>query len=62
VHRELWEWGGRLPSERLRGVGGNVRGLIRFDSDLVHALDAAGPEAQRAVASLAARGPVRPQA
>ncbi|OAH14317.1 hypothetical protein [Streptomyces jeddahensis] len=55
LHREQWEWGGRLPSERLRGVGGNVRGLLRFDSDLVHALDAAGPEVQRAVASLAAR-------
>ncbi|MET8565146.1 hypothetical protein ABZV75_33025 [Streptomyces flaveolus] len=55
LHREQWEWGGRLPSERLRGVGGNVRGLLRFDSDLVHALDAAGFEVQRAVALLAAR-------
>ncbi|MDH2387947.1 hypothetical protein QCN29_03915 [Streptomyces sp. HNM0663] len=55
LHREQWEWGGRLPSEGLRGVGGNVRGLLRFDGDLVHALDAAGPEVQRAVASLAAQ-------
>ncbi|MDH6554884.1 hypothetical protein [Streptomyces sp. SAI-041] len=55
LHREQWEWGGQLPSEGLRGVGGNVRGLLRFDSDLVHALDAAGPEVQRTVASLAAR-------
>ncbi|MFF8911503.1 hypothetical protein [Streptomyces olivaceoviridis] len=55
LHREQWEWGGRLPSEALRGVGGHVRGLLRFDSDLVHALDAADPEVQRAVASLAAR-------
>ncbi|MFH9089254.1 hypothetical protein [Streptomyces sp. NPDC017673] len=55
VHRERWEWGGRLPSEALRGVGGNVRGLLRFDSELVHALDAAGPVVQRAVALLAAR-------
>ncbi|MFI2422690.1 hypothetical protein ACH5A7_01085 [Streptomyces sp. NPDC018955] len=54
-HRERWEWGGRLPSESLRRVGGNVRGLLRFDSDLVHALDAAGPGVQRAVALLAAR-------
>ncbi|MFF7649954.1 hypothetical protein ACFZCY_08850 [Streptomyces sp. NPDC007983] len=54
-HRERWEWGGRLPSEALRGAGGNVRGLLRFDSDLVHALDVVSPEAQRAVASLAAR-------
>ncbi|WP_299541751.1 hypothetical protein [uncultured Streptomyces sp.] len=55
LHHERWEWGGRLPSEGLRGVGGNVRGLLRFDSGLVHALDTAGSEVQRAVASLAAR-------
>ncbi|MFJ5223925.1 hypothetical protein [Streptomyces sp. NPDC088400] len=55
LHREQWEWGGRLPSVRLRGVVGGVRGLLRFDSDLVHALDAEGPEVQRAVALLAAR-------
>ncbi|MFH9044795.1 hypothetical protein ACH4FA_36510 [Streptomyces sp. NPDC017966] len=55
LHREQWKWGGRLPSERLRGVGGNVRGLLRFDSGLVHALDDAGPDVQRAVALLAAR-------
>ncbi|MEU9791132.1 hypothetical protein AB0E27_10920 [Streptomyces sparsogenes] len=55
LHHERWEWGGRLPSEGLRDVGGNVRGLLRFDSDLVHALDTAGSEVQRAVASLAAR-------
>lgn len=52
---EKWEWGGKLPSEALRGVGGNVRGLLRFDATLVHALDTAGPEIQRAVALLAAR-------
>lgn len=52
---ERWMWGGWLPSEGLRGVGGNVRGLLRFDSDLVHALDTAGSEAQRAVALLAAQ-------
>ncbi|CAL9504366.1 hypothetical protein SUDANB58_03520 [Streptomyces sp. enrichment culture] len=55
LHRERWEWGGRLPSDALRRVGGNVRGLLRFAPDLVHALDAAGPGAQRAVALLAAR-------
>ncbi|MFI1828138.1 hypothetical protein ACH41E_17065 [Streptomyces sp. NPDC020412] len=56
LHREQWEWGGRLPSEGLRGAReSNVLGLLRFDSDLVHALDAAGPEVQRAVALLAAR-------
>ncbi|WP_194280453.1 hypothetical protein [Streptomyces fagopyri] len=55
LHRERREWGGRLPSERLRGAGGNVRGLLRFDSDLVHTLGSAGSEVQRAVALLAAR-------
>ncbi|MFJ3877103.1 hypothetical protein ACIPW5_06550 [Streptomyces sp. NPDC090077] len=55
-HYERWQWGGRLPSERLRGVrGSNVLGLLTFDSDLVHALDVAGPEVQRSVALCAAR-------
>ncbi|WAZ26291.1 hypothetical protein STRCI_007853 [Streptomyces cinnabarinus] len=52
---DRWEWGGQLPSEALREVGGNVRGLLPFDPALVHALDAAGPDTQRAVAVLAAR-------
>ncbi|MFF1452124.1 hypothetical protein ACFVYF_28890 [Streptomyces sp. NPDC058274] len=52
---ERWDWGGQLPSESLRNVGGDVRGLLRFDPALVHALDAAGPATQRAAALLAAR-------
>lgn len=56
LHYERWEWCGRLPSPTLRAASeSNVLGLVRFDSDLVHALDAAGPEVQRAVAVLAAR-------
>ncbi|WP_069173493.1 hypothetical protein [Streptomyces griseus] len=56
VHHERWQWGGRLPSRALRDVReSNVLGLLRFDSDLVHALDAAGPGVQRAVALLTAR-------
>ncbi|WNF25331.1 hypothetical protein RI138_00125 [Streptomyces sp. C11-1] len=57
LHYERWEWGGRLPSAALRHVqgGSNVLGLVRFDRDLAHTLDAAGPEVQRAVALLAAR-------
>ncbi|MFI0829352.1 hypothetical protein ACH4Q7_33585 [Streptomyces roseolus] len=56
LHYERWQWGGRLPSERLRAVrGSNVLGLLTFDSDLVHALDAAGSDVQRSVALLAAR-------
>ncbi|MFI6375970.1 hypothetical protein [Streptomyces sp. NPDC050546] len=53
--REGWEWGGRPPSQALRDVGGNVRGLLPFDPALLHALDASGPVTQRAVALLAAR-------
>ncbi|MGW7522453.1 hypothetical protein [Streptomyces sp. NPDC054783] len=52
---ERWEWGGRAPSQALRDVDGNVRGLLDFDAALVHAVDAAGPVTQRAVALLAAR-------
>ncbi|MFF3691276.1 hypothetical protein [Streptomyces sp. NPDC002187] len=52
---ERWEWGGQLPSQALRNVDGNVRGLLRFDPALVHAIDAVGPAGQRAVALLAAR-------
>ncbi|MFF7459144.1 hypothetical protein [Kitasatospora sp. NPDC008115] len=52
---ERWQWGGTAPSDALRGVGGNVRGLLAFDAPLVHALEAAGPRIQRQVALLAAR-------
>jgi hypothetical protein len=51
---ERHRWGGRLPSATLREVRGNVSGLRDFDPDLLHALDAAGPAAQRAVALFAA--------
>ncbi|WP_244204133.1 hypothetical protein [Streptomyces africanus] len=52
---ERWEWGGQSPSQALRDVGGNVRGLLEFDPALVHAIDASGPATQRAVALFAAR-------
>jgi hypothetical protein len=52
---ERWEWGGRPPSQALRDVGGNVRGVLEFDPALVHAIDASGPATQRAVALFAAR-------
>ncbi len=52
---ERWEWGGQLPSEALRTVRANTLGLLPFDPALLHALDAAGPGTQRAVAVLAAR-------
>jgi hypothetical protein len=57
LHHELWRWHGRPPSEELRRRlrHTNVLGLLEYDGDLVHDLDAAGPEAQRVVATLAAR-------
>ncbi|WP_405618277.1 hypothetical protein OG292_28690 [Streptomyces sp. NBC_01511] len=54
VDAEARAWGGRLPSDRLRAVRGNVSGMVELDVHLLHALDAAGPDAQRAVARLAA--------
>ncbi|WP_237527330.1 hypothetical protein [Streptomyces sp. SID2119] len=56
LHYERWQWGGRLPSEALRGARqSNVLGLLPFDSDLVHTLGAVDPEVQHTVALLAAR-------
>ncbi|MEV0265134.1 hypothetical protein AB0I49_27870 [Streptomyces sp. NPDC050617] len=55
VAAEKAAWGGWLPSENLRRVGGNVRRLVEFDAGLVHAIDTAGGDRQRAVARLAAR-------
>jgi hypothetical protein len=52
---EAQYWGGRLPSERLRRVGGNVMGLVELDRDLLDAVDTAGPVTQRALARWAAR-------
>ncbi|MFF8232102.1 hypothetical protein [Streptomyces caelestis] len=52
---ERWDWGGRPPSQALREVGGNVRGVLEFDPALVHAIGASGPATQRAVAAFAAR-------
>ncbi|WP_308282404.1 hypothetical protein [Streptomyces lichenis] len=55
AEEEREQWGGRRPSPALRAVEGSARSLIDFDAALVHALDDAGPDIQRAVALLAAR-------
>ncbi len=52
---ERKKWGGRLPSDRLRNVMGNVAGMVELDVHLVHAIDEAGPDVQRAMARWAAR-------
>ncbi|GAB2842285.1 hypothetical protein GCM10027074_05940 [Streptomyces deserti] len=61
LQREMDAWGGRLPSDRLRDVRDKLRrvqgcpkGLLGLDAALVHAIDAAGPEEQRALARWAA--------
>ncbi|MET9777895.1 hypothetical protein ABZ023_27200 [Streptomyces sp. NPDC006367] len=61
LRKEREAWGGRLPSDRLRNVRDGLRrfegfpeGLIGLDAALVHAIDAAGPEEQRALARWAA--------
>ncbi|MEV5375935.1 hypothetical protein AB0L26_08140 [Streptomyces nondiastaticus] len=51
---EKRQWGGRLPSDRLRNVGGNVAGMVDLDVALVHAIDEVGPDVQRAIARWAA--------
>ena len=52
---ELREWGGRPPSEALRGVHGNGRAMARLDRDLAEAVAAAGAETQRTIARWTAR-------
>ncbi len=61
LQKERDAWGGRLPSDRLREVWvklrpfqGYPKGLVGLDAALVHAIDAAGPEEQRALARWAA--------
>jgi hypothetical protein len=52
---EARRWGGRPPSERLRGVVGNVSGIALLDRDLVDLVAEADPATQRRVAHWAAR-------
>ncbi|WP_439678581.1 hypothetical protein [Embleya sp. MST-111070] len=51
---ELREWAGRLPTERLRRVGGNVHGMRMLDVHLVHAIARIDDGTQRAIARWAA--------
>lgn len=51
---EKKEWGGRLPSDRLRSVGKVAAEMRRLDVALVHAVDEAGPKIQRAITRWAA--------
>ncbi|GHI98711.1 hypothetical protein TPA0906_05770 [Streptomyces olivaceus] len=52
---EARSWGGRLPSRRVRAVGDDARGLVPLDRDLLDAVDALCPAAQRNLARWAAR-------
>ncbi|GAA2166419.1 hypothetical protein GCM10009727_85990 [Actinomadura napierensis] len=51
---ERLEWGGRFPTATLRAVP-QALSLVRYDADLVHEIDAAGPGVQRGIAEFAAR-------
>lgn len=56
--QEQWELqssGGRLPSDRLRALGGRAVQLARADRDLAEAVVALGPAEQRAIAAWAGR-------
>ncbi|GAB3156758.1 hypothetical protein GCM10027290_55270 [Micromonospora sonneratiae] len=53
-HDEARRWGGRLPTERLRNVRGNVFGMVSLDPDLVHAIGDAPAQTQRKIARWAA--------
>lgn len=55
LRAEARAWGGRLPTPRLRNVGGNVFGLVSLDRDLVDVIAEASPECQRDLARWAAR-------
>ncbi|WP_406300979.1 hypothetical protein OG948_59935 (plasmid) [Embleya sp. NBC_00888] len=51
---ELRQWAGRLPTERLRRVGGNVHGMRMLDVHLVHAIARVDDATQRLIARWAA--------
>lgn len=52
---ELRAWGGRLPSERLRGMIGGGSEVASLDRDLAEAIAAADPRTQRSIARWTAR-------
>ncbi|SHN45299.1 hypothetical protein [Cryptosporangium aurantiacum] len=52
---EAKEWGGRPPTDRLRALRSNARGLANYDRDLVDVIAAADPGLQRDIARWAAR-------
>jgi hypothetical protein len=53
--QETRNWGGRLPSPRLRALAWTAIDLARLDRPLVEAIDRADTETQRAIARWAAR-------
>lgn len=52
---ELEYWGGRLPSDRIRALGGNAWAMAHLDIELAEAIAAASPDTQRPIARWAAR-------
>lgn len=54
AREEVRSWGGRAPTDELRGWGHRGAALARLDRDLVDRLAALGPDGLRSVATLAA--------
>jgi hypothetical protein len=52
---ELSDWGGPLPSDRVRATTGNARAMARLDVNLAEAIAAASPGTQRSIARWTAR-------
>ncbi|TCO59213.1 hypothetical protein EV192_10453 [Actinocrispum wychmicini] len=48
--RELKDWGGRLPSERLRQLRGEALTIVALDRDLAEAIAATDPAAHKEIA------------
>lgn len=55
IEAERRQWGGRSPSDRLRGLGGNVIGVARSDRDLLDEFAALDGNSQRRAANWLAR-------
>ncbi|PKW13115.1 hypothetical protein [Saccharopolyspora spinosa] len=50
IRYEEWEWGGHLPGERLRRLGGSAKSVAKLDRPLVDTLAEVDPATQREIA------------
>ena len=59
AEQEATQWGGSVPSERVRALSGQARSLARMDRPLIDRIDALPADRQREVACWAARQAMR---